>query len=425
MPGILAQILLPGQRRHLLRSRARHAKLSPPPPAIRADGILAEEMSKQGPHFPLLAPWERNANSVLKSHLLQAKEMPPDASVNRADQLEDRLWIHEKKAATLAEQAFRMKEEIADSLRDMQSKGAAEQVARQVLEEHIRKITAIVRQLNRDIVVLQEQIIARDNVNLGNNAVVKNLEMQHISSLGDLRGRIARCDASIARLSADLKSTYEGIQNLSNEQKSNKEILETRIKDTENQFISRIEFCMAQHDAKMKMTQESGTHQLQLFDSKVKKTADDLKAQIDVLQMWVEKEQKRTVMEFLQKTEQMSSFLKNRMESSEKALEDKYNKLSMKLQKMNDTQKMNSGSQSAKQTEEKLNTRIGKIEKRLWDEMQNMREETNSGFTAIHESLCSLRQIMETKVKIETTQLQKQIRQVKMMAQPIWRDSQG
>lgn len=44
-----------------------------------------------------------------------------------------------------------------------------------------------------------------------------------------------RCDASIARLSAEHKSTYEGLQHLNKEQQAAKHILETKIKDAEGQ----------------------------------------------------------------------------------------------------------------------------------------------------------------------------------------------
>lgn len=44
-----------------------------------------------------------------------------------------------------------------------------------------------------------------------------------------------RCDASIARLSAEHKTTYEGLQHLNKEQQAAKLILETKIKDAEGQ----------------------------------------------------------------------------------------------------------------------------------------------------------------------------------------------
>lgn len=46
---------------------------------------------------------------------------------------------------------------------------------------------------------------------------------------------LERCDASIARLSAEHKTTYEGLQHLNKEQQAAKLILETKIKDAEGQ----------------------------------------------------------------------------------------------------------------------------------------------------------------------------------------------
>ncbi|MGH0135476.1 UNVERIFIED_CONTAM: hypothetical protein FKN15_006448, partial [Acipenser sinensis] len=85
--------------------------------------------------------------------------------------------------------------------------------------------------------VLQEQIHARDGVSYGTNTALKSLEMQQLCSLGDLRWRIARCDASISRLSAEVKTTQESIQNLAKEQKSSNADVECKIKHIEIQSL--------------------------------------------------------------------------------------------------------------------------------------------------------------------------------------------
>lgn len=59
-----------------------------------------------------------------------------------------------------------------------------------------------------------------------------------------------RCDASIARLSAEHKTTYEGLQHLNKEQQAAKLILETKIKDAEGQvwpsrYLRRGEFVLS------------------------------------------------------------------------------------------------------------------------------------------------------------------------------------
>ncbi|XP_032002534.1 protein FAM81A, partial [Hylobates moloch] len=200
----------------------------------------------------------------------QSLTMAPYSSVSLVEQLEDRILCHEKTTAALVEHAFRIKDDIVNSLQKMQNKGGGDRLARLFLEEHIRNITAIVKQLNRDIEVLQEQIRARDNISYGTNSALKTLEMRQLSGLGDLRGRVARCDASIARLSAEHKTTYEGLQHLNKEQQAAKLILETKIKDAEgqiSQLLNRVDLSISEQSTKLKMSHRDSNHQLQLLDT--------------------------------------------------------------------------------------------------------------------------------------------------------------
>lgn len=83
----------------------------------------------------------------------QSLGMAPYSSASLVEQLEDRILCHEKTTAALVEHAFRIKDDIVSSLQKMQNKGGGDRLARLFLEEHIRNITAIVKQLNRDIEV--------------------------------------------------------------------------------------------------------------------------------------------------------------------------------------------------------------------------------------------------------------------------------
>ena len=88
----------------------------------------------------------------------QSLTMAPYSSVSRVEQLEDRILCHEKTTAALVEHAFRIKDDIVSSLQKMQNKGGGDRLARLFLEEHIRNITAIVKQLNRDIEVWHVEV---------------------------------------------------------------------------------------------------------------------------------------------------------------------------------------------------------------------------------------------------------------------------
>ncbi|XP_041083040.1 protein FAM81A-like [Polyodon spathula] len=419
-------------------------------------------MSRRSTSVPSPASFERSSHrpqsSLRHTCSLPAVPVHPVAMVNRVDQLEDRVVSHEKTPPVIVKQAFRLKEEIVNSLRGPQSKGVGEQDGRQLLEEHIQTITAIVSQLNRDIEVLQEQIHARDGVSYGTNTALKSLEMQHLSSLSDLRWRIARCDASISILSAEVKSTQENIQNLAKEHKRSKADVECKIEHIEIQIsrvLGKTEQSVAQQEAKIKAIQGDSSHQLHLLEAKLEGASEGLKSQLVSIQNSLEKEQERAVTACLTKIGQLSLVIKEQTvrmparngikisfdpntlgglllttvsfvceDKNAKIVEERCGQLSMKLDKIEEVQKTNLGSHRVKHAEEKENDRINKIEKKIWKEIQDMRAETNAGFAAIHESLGSLRHVLEDKIKLEKDQLQKQILQVKKMTQSSVQENQ-
>ncbi|KAH1183923.1 hypothetical protein KIL84_014539 [Mauremys mutica] len=205
----------------------------------------------------------------------------------------------------------------------MQNKGGGDRLARQLLEEHIRNITAIVRQLNRDIETLQEQIRVRDNLSYGTNSTLKSLEMRQLSGLGDLRGRVARCDAGLARLSAEHKITYERLQSLSKDQQASKMILESKIKEAEIQIsylLSRVEQSIMQQEAKLKIAYKESNQQLHLLDVKLKGAVEELSSQILSARSWLEQEHERIEKELLQKIDQFSLAFKEKTRAPQSKL---------------------------------------------------------------------------------------------------------
>ncbi|XP_013374477.1 PREDICTED: protein FAM81A isoform X1 [Chinchilla lanigera] len=376
-------------------------------------------MARRSPVFPSLVTEERRVRTMPRHS--QSLSMAPYSSVSLVEQLEDRILCHEKTTAALVEHAFRIKDDIVSSLQKMQNKGGGDRLARLFLEEHIRNITAIVKQLNRDIEVLQEQIRARDNISYGTNSALKTLELRQLSGLGDLRGRVARCDASIARLSAEHKTTYEGLQHLNKEQQAAKLILETKIRDAEgqiSQLLNRVDLSMSEQSTKLKMSHRDSNHQLQLLDTKFKGTVEELSNQILSARSWLQQEQERVEKELLQRIDQLSVALKENSAASERDME-KLGQLSARLDKLEETQKKNLEGPRAKQEEDKVHGRISRLELQMQEGLQEMKAEVNAGFTAIYESIGSLRQVLEAKMKLDRDQLQKQILQMQKPEAPL------
>jgi peptidoglycan hydrolase CwlO-like protein len=86
--------------------------------------------------------------------------------------------------------------------------------------------------------ILEEQLRNRDVVHQGANTAVKNLEIHHIAGQTDLRGRVARCDASLSRLSADIKACNDNIKTLALQVTDNT----NRIYDRFQSFEQKVRF---------------------------------------------------------------------------------------------------------------------------------------------------------------------------------------
>ncbi|XP_069767928.1 protein FAM81A-like isoform X3 [Narcine bancroftii] len=322
------------------------------------------------------------------------------------------------------------------------NRGKGEYVVRHLLEEHTRHITVIVEQLNKDIEVLRDQIWTLDNGSQGTNNMVKALEMRHQNAIGDLRGRVARCDSSIAKLSAHLVRIDEAIQSLSNERQRAKLTLEGKIKDVEgqvkqdiiSQHLNRIEVSIREQEGKIKLAMKQNSEQRRLLDVMMKNISEDIKSQVLSSSSQLEEELARKEKELLHQIEWLSLVIKDKTESSEKRLQEGLNHLSVKFGKVEEIQKMNSEPQGIKHLEKKLNAISIVLEKKIWKEVESIKARTNvapslsegkavlpclqrsyalPGFTAIYESIGFLRQILEAKMKLDKEQLQNQILQLK------------
>ncbi|KAB0344751.1 hypothetical protein FD754_021677 [Muntiacus muntjak] len=269
----------------------------------------------------------------------QSLTMAPYSSVSLVEQLEDRILCHEKTTAALVEHAFRIKDDIVSSLQKMQNKGGGDRLARLFLEEHIRNITAIVKQLNRDIEI--------------------------------------------------------------------------------SQLLNRVDLSISEQSTKLKMSHRDSNHQLQLLDTKFKGTVEELSNQILSARNWLQQEQERIEKELLQKIDQLSLVVKENSGASERDMEKKLSQMSARLDKIEESQKKNMEVQRTKQEEEKVHGRISKLELQMTEDLKEMKAEVDAGFTAIYESIGSLRQVLEAKMKLDKDQLQKQIQQMQKPEAPM------
>ncbi|KAM6104815.1 protein FAM81B [Pterocles gutturalis] len=340
---------------------------------------------------------------------------PPPCPGHRACLLEKRLSSQERTTALLLHQAFRIKDDILSYLQGSKGYQHGEMDARRLLENHIQTITSIVKKLSQDIEVLERQIRTRDGAAAETNLAVQSLDHRYIQGVGDLRGRVARCEASIAKLSGDI-----GIIRCE-AQKTDKEIyglhsaLKNCVSDFEKkvmQLLGKIETSNTDHSSNLKTVKGDQHHKLQLLDLKLTSILNDFREQIQTHWKWTEVQLTQSEEDQAQHRHQLLSSVKERLDRAEKRVEEKLLLLSLKLEQMDKPQKYEKQLNQMKSDEKNLHARIIRFERRIWKELEEIQNEYRSGFQSIHESLELLQQIQNTKLKLEKKKIQKNMKKM-------------
>ncbi|XP_075398781.1 protein FAM81B [Tenrec ecaudatus] len=330
-------------------------------------------------------------------------------------QLEDRLNNQERTIAFLLEQAFRIKEDISACLQGTHGFRKEESLARKLLESHIQTITSIVKKLNQNIEVLEEQIRARDEAATGTNFAVQELNSKHLHGVGDLRGRVARCDSSIVKLSGDINF-------MRHEYRQNEKAIQELISALENisknldmkvmQLLGKIEASSSEQTSNLKMIQGDYHHEMNLLEFKFNSLSNNLYEEIENNKKWTENQLVNYEKDNLGYINQGWKLLQDKMEKSENKMEEKMLQLASKIENFINAQKQEAESNKVKQVENKMSKKINQLEKQIWDELERMQIEYQSGFKSIHDSLSSLQQIQKTKMQLEKHKVQKDLKKL-------------
>ncbi|XP_051279736.1 protein FAM81B [Dicentrarchus labrax] len=319
------------------------------------------------------------------------------------------LSSQEKTLALLLEQAFRIKEEVAAGLQSTQGSIQVEAFSRKLLENHILTITRIVKQLSMDIQALERLIIQRDSITSGTTEAVQSLDQKNMAGIGDLRGRVARCDASISKLSADVSSGERQLIRLQQEVAELRSAVDVWLKELEVKVyrdMGRLEASLSEHSQGQRSSMSDLHTQVKLLESKMSDELKEAREQTDLLRKWTEQQINSSVQHCTQHHDKMlkaTSALADRLH----ALEARVEQFETQLGRANRSQ----GDQ-LKRSETKLSKRMTSVESNLHQELQLLKQEYDKGFLSVHDAIESLRQISDIKSRLDKEKLQKDIRHI-------------
>ncbi|NXI64833.1 FA81B protein, partial [Anseranas semipalmata] len=340
---------------------------------------------------------------------------PAPGPGDKVRRLEERLSSQERTTAFLLHQAFRIKDDIVSYLQEAAGYQHRETAARQLLESHVQTITGMVQKLSQDIEVLERQIRTRDGATAQTNFAVQSLDHKYIQGVGDLRGRVVRCEASIAKLSGDIGIIRHEVQKIDKELYSLHSTLKYCVSSFEKmvmQLLGKIETSNSDQSSNLKTVQGDQHHELQLLDFKLTSILSGFKDQMQNQQKWTEAQLTRSE-DQAQHRHQLLNAMKERLETAEKKIEEKLLLLTLKLEQTDKPEKFKKQLNQMKSDEKNLHTRITRFERQIWKELEEIQNEYRSGFQSIHESLELLKQIQNTKLKLEKKKIQKDTRRYK------------
>ncbi|KGL92726.1 Protein FAM81B, partial [Charadrius vociferus] len=307
---------------------------------------------------------------------------PPPQPGDRARLLEGRLCSQERTTAFLLHQAFQIKDDIISYLQGSNGYQHGETAARRLLENHIQTITSIIKKLSEDIEVLERQIRSRDGAAVETNFAVQTLDHKYVQGLGDLRGRVARCEASIAKLSGDISIIRHEAQRTDKEIYGLQSALKNCVGDFEKkvmQLLGKIETSSSDQSSNLKTVQGDQQHQLQLLDFKLTSILSDFRDQIQTHRKRTEVQLTRSEADQAQQRHQLLNSVKERLERAEKRVEEKLLLLSLKLEQMDKPQKYEKQLNQMKSDEKNLHARITRFERQIWKEIEEIQSEYRSG----------------------------------------------
>ncbi|XP_062874376.1 protein FAM81B [Trichomycterus rosablanca] len=320
--------------------------------------------------------------------------------------------------ATLMEKAFRIKEDMVKGLQSTQGSVLMEASARKLLENHIQTITHIVKQLSKDIQVLESQIVQRDSVATGTTFAVQSLDHKNVAVVGDLRGRVARCDATIAKLSADVRAEGQEILTLQQEVSEMRSKSELRLKDLEikiSESLERLESSQSKQISSHNNTTGDLQRNIKELEIKISNELRELEDEAARIRRWTEQQLNTTVQTQMQRSQQLHTLLQDRVVEVEVKLNAQVEQLSTQLGRLEKQLIKERSGDRANRIEYKLNTRIDALEKSFQEEVDQIKRNYQSGFQSVHDAIDSLRHIGETKAKIDKEELKKDLRQIRQM----------
>ncbi|XP_024909213.1 protein FAM81B [Cynoglossus semilaevis] len=321
----------------------------------------------------------------------------------RSDDSGARVGSQEKTLAVLLEQAFRITEEVATGLQSSKGSIQVEALSRKLLESHILTVTHIVRQLSVGIQALERHMSQRDSVSSGTALAVQSLDQKNLAGIGDLRGRVSRCDDSLAKLSVDISAAEQRMIALQQEMRDLRLVVDTKLQDLDvklHRGLQGLEVSLTEVNNKQREVETDIQSKVKLLEDKICRLLEEVREQTDLLKKWTEQQ-------LLTDNSAEEPATQLGIVEAQCRFSGQFLALDARLEQADQN-----NAKQIKKHEYNLGRRMKSVENSLGEELQLLKQEYHKGFLSVHDAIQSLRQIGDIKSHLDKEKLQKDIRHI-------------
>jgi len=333
----------------------------------------------------------------------------------RIRNLEERLLEQEKTSRALVEKAFEFREHLTERNLETSTMDAALQ---KLWHEHIRTITSSVRHLNREIDGLKDEIRSRDSITQSVNYQTLNVEQQVQTGVSDLRGRVVRCDTSIAQLAYDLRAMANNSQVEGEKLRRLEGASKSKTSQIDEQIVSltkRLDHLITEQEGKIQQVKGNNEMQVEAVDSRIKAILEDMRLVMESNKKYAETERLRIEQQMMQLIELNSSIIQTKQDAFESKILERMDTLQRAVDECKDECKATRAELKRRELLDDPSIQIEQLNMKMDGELSRLKQEYREGFASVKESITATNSLVNGKVKLVKEELTKDINNVKKM----------
>lgn len=392
--------------------------------AIQVEDPHAEELRGAGPpesprrQIPRSPPVQKDPridDLVARQDQLLSHQMQVAA---RQNEIAEHLKGQNNAAnEALLKQILSNKDNVIANLAQLQASEWDERT-RELLQQHIRYIVAIIQRLNMDIEGILSELHGRDIAVIGTNKAVNKLEVHHVTMLQDLRGRIVRCDTAIAKHTKDITYLMDEIRRLENALHLTREKLAGDIHRVEAEVLAmtgELERQSTVQHSELTHLRSDTLHRLSMLEDKQKANLAEFREALDGNQSNMTHHLDRMEAKFKAMIDKATAGWGDLMGQVDRQIEQNLMSILLRLNKLEEQSAIDKN--RLKQVQNNVETQVMATLRETLDynnaELARAKLEFRKGFTELQDSLHNMKRVVEGRRQLMGNQMSREIGQVK------------